>query len=125
MSNLRICMLRSVRPNVSPISQAHDASEIPDAAEDAEIDAREGKLVNSDVDHAAVKKAIDPVPLPDVPIPSPEEVRRHNITHLPYKRWCKWCVCARRNNSPHFRLPPFGRRKPLMVLRLLLSLEIR
>ena len=94
MSNLRICMLRSVRPNVSPISQAHDASEIPDAAEDAEIDAREGKLVNSDVDHAAVKKAIDPVPLPDVPIPSPEEVRRHNLTHLPYKRLCKWCVCS-------------------------------
>ena len=57
-----------------------------------------------------------PSGLPDVPEPSAGEVARHNLTHLPYRKWCKWCVAARRSNVPHFRLPPFSRAIPLFVL---------
>ena len=33
--------------------------------------------------------------------PSPAEVNRHNLTHLPYRSWCPHCVAARRANAPH------------------------
>ena len=42
-----------------------------------------------------------PRPLTDVKQPSPAEVATHNLTHLPYRRWCKWCVMARGPNLPH------------------------
>ena len=54
--------------------------------------------------------------LPDVYEPTPAEVARHCLTHLPYKRWCKWCVAARMRNYPHWTLPPFSRSSPLLVL---------
>ena len=63
-----------------------------------------------------VSKAQLPVPLTDVKVPSPDEVARHNLTHLPYKRLCKSSVGARCPNLPHVRLPPFSRKHPLFVL---------
>ena len=54
-------------------------------------------------------------PLPEVPEPSPDEVARHMLTHLPFRRWCKWCVMARKLNLPHKTLPPFSRASPLFV----------
>ena len=33
--------------------------------------------------------------------PTPEEVGRHNLTHLPYRAWCPHCVAARRPNTAH------------------------
>ena len=84
-------MLRSVRPDASSSSSSTavpgDAPAGQDAEEVAEgVAERQEDYVRADVEHAAVQKAIEPVPLPDVPIPSAEEVRRHNLTHLPYKR---------------------------------------
>ena len=61
-------------------------------------------------------RAREPVPLPDVPEPSAEEVARHCLTHLPYKRWCRWCVMARRLGLSHRKLPPFSRSIPLFVM---------
>ena len=54
--------------------------------------------------------------LPEVCQPTAEEVAKHNLTHLPYKRWCKWCVAARMLNVPHFSKPPFSRECPLLVV---------
>ena len=106
--------------------------EIPDGIEAAEPPAppkppqtprpRPHKRITVD-EHASaenkdilVSKAQMPVPLTDVKVPSPAEVARHNLTHLPYKRWCKFCVAARCPNVPHVRLPPFSRKHPLLVL---------
>ena len=83
---------------------------------------RPGKRVTVDEPAAVenkgvlVGKAQLPVPLTDVKVPSPAEVARHNLTHLPYKRWCRFCVAARCPNLPHLQLPPFSRKHPLLVL---------
>ena len=53
--------------------------------------------------------------LPEVPDPpSAAEYARHCLTHLPYRRWCKWCVMARMRNRAHRSLPPFSRSMPLL-----------
>ena len=54
-------------------------------------------MENKDV---LISKAQMPVPLSDVKVPSPTDVARHNLTHLPYKRWCRFCVAARCLNTP-------------------------
>ena len=46
-------------------------------------------------------------------VPTPEEIRRHVLTHLPYRRWCRFCVMARCRNEAHHRLPSFSRTQPL------------
>ena len=61
---------------------------------------------------AAVQK---PRGRPDPGVPTLEEILRHNLTHLPYRKWCRICVMARRRNDGHYRLPPFSRAKPLLV----------
>ena len=43
--------------------------------------------------------------LPDIRIPSREEVAKPNLAHLPYRGWCVWCQAARRPNVSHHGLP--------------------
>ena len=67
-----------------------------------------------DVDEDAVVQNAEPLPEPRVPTRS--QICSHNITHLPYRSWCKHCVAARRSNSPHLRATtPSQRSKPLLV----------
>ena len=33
--------------------------------------------------------------------PSAEERREHELTHLPYRSWCKHCVGGRGKEAPH------------------------
>ena len=48
--------------------------------------------------------------------PSPEEIALHWLTHIPYRSWCKWCVAAKRANSPHCAMPASSRDVPLFVV---------
>ena len=34
-----------------------------------------------------------------------EEIDEHNLTHLPYRSWCPWCVAGKRCNTPRRRIP--------------------
>lgn len=47
----------------------------------------------------------DPLPVaagaPDKP--TPEEVTRHNLTHVPYAPWCEACVCGSGRENQHRR----------------------
>ena len=55
--------------------------------------------------------------LPEPKPPSREDVRKHNLTHWPYRSWCPFCVMGRRNADPHFQAKgPDDRTVPLMVL---------
>ena len=33
--------------------------------------------------------------------PTSEEIRQHNVTHLPYRAWCPWCVGGRGKDDAH------------------------
>ena len=37
----------------------------------------------------------------DPKLPSPEEVRQHNLTHMPYRNWCPHCVRGRGKEMDH------------------------
>ena len=63
-----------------------------------------------------VVQAQRPRDLPEVYVPTPAEVARHNLTHLPYRRLCKICAACRRKNAPHVALPAFTSKQPLLVL---------
>ena len=43
------------------------------------------------------------VRLQDPKLPSKEEVEEHNLTHLPYRSWCRHCVRGRGKEMPHKR----------------------
>ena len=77
--------------HVSPlfmISETH-ADAVAGAPEPApEATVKEAATVHTDDEQegkAEVARA-----LPDVKEPSPEEVARHCLTHLPYNTWCRW-----------------------------------
>ena len=54
--------------------------------------------------------------MPEPYVPTSAQVAQHNLTHLPYRSWCKWCVMARRPNSQHrSKHPSFQRNTPLLV----------
>ena len=62
-----------------------------------------------------VEAAQRAVPVCSPCAPTQAEVDWHNLTHLPYRSWCQWCVAARKPNTPHSTLPGFSREIPLLV----------
>ena len=117
-----ICALRSpVSPSASGPKDHIPTPSIP--AEDVGDDAAELLCRPCAVDdlagdperegHAAAQR---PRALPDVYVPTKAEVERHNLTHLPYRNWCRICVAGKKPNTPHRSLPPYSRRIPLLVL---------
>ena len=36
--------------------------------------------------------------------PSQAEVDEHNVTHIPYRPWCEWCVRGKAKRSPSRRV---------------------
>ena len=45
---------------------------------------------------------------PSPQLPSLDEQRRHVLTHLPYRAWCRHCVAARKANFGHHYSKPKG-----------------
>ena len=43
----------------------------------------------------------EPRKLRDPLLPSPEEVRAHDMTHLPYRSWCVHCVRGKGKSMAH------------------------
>ena len=43
----------------------------------------------------------EPKKLRDPLLPSPEEVRAHEMTHLPYRSWCVHCVRGKGKSMAH------------------------
>ena len=39
----------------------------------------------------------------DPKLPSQREVEEHNLTHLPYRNWCKHCVFGKGRAAPHYK----------------------
>ena len=41
-------------------------------------------------------------------LPSEAEVEQHELTHLPFRSWCRHCVCAKGKESPNHESSPGG-----------------
>ena len=54
-----------------------------------------------DIDDEMTCQPCEPMAQPMVPTAA--QIAAHNITHLPYRSWCPYCVAARRPNSHHSR----------------------
>ena len=55
--------------------------------------------------------------LPDVSLPTPIEIARHNLTHLPYRAWCSHCVRGKGLSRQHRRIhSALQRAIPLIVM---------
>lgn len=48
---------------------------------------------------------LDAVPVAAPPQPSDEERALHNLTHIPYRAWCKFCVMSRARGDQHSHAP--------------------
>ena len=49
------------------------------------------------------EEAKPPEVLRDPGAPTPKEVEQHNVTHLPFRSWCRHCVRGRAESHPYFR----------------------
>ena len=64
-----------------------------DAMDDAQI------TVDDDVDAGSRS----PVKVAAPTQPTDKEIEEHELTHLPFRKWCKECVQGRGMQAPHFR----------------------
>ena len=60
-----------------------------------------GRLRNT-VDDDADAGSRSPVKV-EAPQPTDKEIEEHELTHLPFRNWCKECVQGRGMQAPHFR----------------------
>ena len=68
------------------------------AAEDEMVE--EDKGSDDEIEAGAVR---GPRHVRDVNLPSKAEVERHNLTHLPFRSWCPFCVKGKGKEAPHHR----------------------
>ena len=100
-----ICMLSSKLPEDQPgVDEQRDNPASKSSTAQAQVEEHSGEA------------ALEAEGLPEVCKPTAAEVAKHNLTHLPYRRWCKWCVRARMMNRPHHSVAPFSRATPLFVM---------
>ena len=79
--------------------------------------AASGQRHGEEPEQGSVKTNVPtPKALPEVYEPTAQEIAQHSLTHLPYRRWCKFCVAARMANVPHWSVLPFSRDVPLLVM---------
>ena len=54
--------------------------------------------------HSLSKELQRPVNQPGIPAePTEEEVREHNMTHIPFKPWCELCIAHKSRQDKHHR----------------------
>ena len=100
----RVCTLR---PSVRPLDQSAGSDDeweelarsgILDDEPRARSTARQEDTEVCADDGAEVLSARG---MPAPRLPSPADVTKHNLNHLPYRAWCPHCLAARRANSSH------------------------
>ena len=74
-------------------------SEDEEGEEEKEEDEEEDQGRSEEGEQARVPET---VPIPKGP--SALEREKHNLTHMPYRAWCRFCVRARGRNRQHRRL---------------------
>ncbi|CAE8633525.1 unnamed protein product, partial [Polarella glacialis] len=89
--------LRQLLPLLAPVTGSEGEDPEGTAEGTAPVDETEGPLLNSEAQAPR---------MPAVPAsPSAEERGRHELTHMPFRTWCRACVVGRGHTAPHRRVP--------------------
>lgn len=48
--------------------------------------------------------------------PSEEERQRHNLTHVPFRNWCGWCLSTKSNDPRHIRIEADKLGVPILMM---------
>ena len=99
-----------IRPDQPDLMMApvlrNSEGDAADAKGGSEVDDADGKMKDrEDVEGEARR----PKPAARPYTPTKEEVREHEVTHLPFRPWCRHCVFGKGCSSPH--PAPDGREK--------------
>ena len=62
---------------------------------DLEVDGDSMYVEEGELGKRSVLKMMDPKK------PSQAEINEHELTHLPFRSWCKHCIMGRGKESPH------------------------
>ena len=54
--------------------------------------------MGADEEEVKVPVVKDPI------LSSQEEIDRHNVSHIPYRGWCRHCIMGRGRSAPHMKL---------------------
>ena len=79
---------------------------IEDEKSDEQKDENEGPEEQEVQQDEEPGEALEPIRKRVCPLPSPEEQRRHRVTHLPFRSWRPQCVAGAANDDPHRRALP-------------------
>ena len=86
------------------------ATEVETAEEDGVLalgdESDPGDADKEDRSEAEPEEAVSPLHCRRVYAPTPEEVRVHRLTHLPFREWCPECVAGAADDHPHHRRDP-------------------
>ena len=85
-----------VRPPVDKRGGGEEEGEEEKGENDGQVEAE----AEEEPADAGVRK---PIKMNDPAEPSDEERRQHDLTHLPYRSWCRHCVGGRGKEAPHRR----------------------
>ena len=78
-------------PQIGDLGDQGGVSKGNEGTEDTK-DNEEGGIVSTEVEHG---EAIVPKQVPEVYTPTKQEIDEHNISHLPFRSWCRHCVEGR------------------------------
>ncbi len=78
------CVRTGVRPPVDAISDVTDQD-----------------TTDPDVIEIEQQEAVTPKQVPDVISPTAQEVKDHEITHIPFRNWCEHCVKGKSVERPY------------------------
>ena len=96
------CTLDPIRPHNGEVG---DDMQLGGAeSEQGQVEVRENVENIRDVDEDRAEADEDvrrPKPVARLYTPTRTEVYEHEVTHLPYRNWCKHCVHGRGVSSPH------------------------
>ena len=70
---------------VSPLVVVHDDGRVDDTGDDDDGVVQAAHIISDD-------KAVIPKSVLEVKSPTEQEVRDHELAHLPYRSWCTHCV---------------------------------
>ena len=66
--------------------------------ESAEADDDEDVICGECTEERVASSVFDPLQ------PTARQIREHDLTHLPYRNWCPWCVKAKAREDSHSRI---------------------